>query len=84
MRYIPHTEQDVKQMLAEIGVKNIDELFDSIPESLRLNNELLALPPSLPESELTEYLKRLQKKILPLKTNPFFWVRELIAIFPRY
>ena len=62
MRYIPHTEQDVKQMLAEIGVKNIDELFDSIPESLRLNNELLALPPSLPESELTEYLKRLQKK----------------------
>ena len=61
MRYIPHTEQDVKQMLAEIGVKNIDELFDSIPESLRLNNELLALPPSLPESELTEYLKRLQK-----------------------
>ena len=54
MRYIPHTEQDVKQMLAEIGVKNIDELFDSIPESLRLNNELLALPPSLPESELTE------------------------------
>ena len=62
MRYIPHTEQDIKQMLAEIGVKNIDELFDSIPESLRLNNELLALPPSLPESELTAYLKRLQKK----------------------
>ena len=54
MRYIPHTEQDIKQMLAEIGVKNIDELFDSIPESLRLNNELLALPASLPESELTE------------------------------
>ena len=27
MRYIPHTEQDVKQMLAEIGVKNIDELL---------------------------------------------------------
>ena len=62
MRYIPHTEQDVKQMLAEIGVKNIDELFDSIPESLRLNNELLDLPPSLPESELTQYLKRLQKR----------------------
>ena len=62
MRYIPHTEQDIKQMLAEIGVKNIDELFDSIPESLRLNNELLDLPPSLPESELTQYLKRLQKR----------------------
>ena len=62
MRYIPHTEQDIKQMLAEIGVKNVDELFDSIPESLRLQNKLLELPPSLPESELTEYLKRLQKR----------------------
>ena len=62
MRYIPHTEQDIKQMLAEIGVKNVDELFDSIPESLRLQNKLLELPPSLPESELTDYLKRLQKR----------------------
>ncbi len=62
MRYIPHTEQDIKQMLAEIGVENVDELFDSIPESLRLKNKLLELPPSLPESELTSYLKRLQKR----------------------
>ncbi len=49
-------------MLAEIGVENVDELFDSIPESLRRQNKLLDLPPSLPESELTEYLKRLQKR----------------------
>ena len=62
MRYIPHTEQDIKQMLADIGVNNIDELFDSIPSSLRLHNKLLELPPSLPESELTQYLKRLQKR----------------------
>ena len=62
MRYIPHTEQDIRQMLADIGVKKIDELFDSIPDSLRLNNNLLDLPPSLPESELTEHLKQLQKR----------------------
>ena len=49
-------------MLADIGVKKIDELFDSIPDSLRLNNKLLDLPPSLPESELTEHLKQLQKR----------------------
>ena len=62
MRYIPHTEQDIRQMLADIGVKKIDELFDSIPDSLRLNNNLLDLPPSLPESELIEHLKQLQKR----------------------
>ena len=62
MRFIPHTEQDIRQMLADIGVKNFDELFDSIPGSLRLNNKLLDLPPSLPESELTEHLNELQKR----------------------
>ena len=62
MRYIPHTEQDIKQMLSDIGVKNIEQLFDSIPKSLRLKNKLLELPPSLPENELTQYLKGLQKR----------------------
>ncbi|MBT3923151.1 MAG: glycine dehydrogenase, partial [Nitrospina sp.] len=62
MRYIPHTEQDIKQMLADIGVQNIDDLFDSIPDSLRLSDTLQGLPESLSESELTGYLKKLQKK----------------------
>ena len=62
MRYIPHTEQDIKQMLTDIGVQNVDELFESIPESLRLQNKILDLPPSLPENELTQYFKELQKR----------------------
>ena len=62
MRYIPHTEQDIRLMLAEIGVQNIDTLFDSIPDSLKLGDNLLGLPESLSESDLTNYLKRLQKK----------------------
>ena len=41
MRYIPHTEQDIKQMLSDIGVNNVEQLFDSIPKSLRLKNKLL-------------------------------------------
>ena len=52
MRYIPHTEQDIKQMLTDIGVQNVDELFESIPESLRLQNKILDLPPSLPGLDL--------------------------------
>jgi len=72
MRYIPHTEQDIRQMLADIGLKKIDELFDSIPDSLRLNNKLLDLPPSLPESELTEHLKRLQKRNITSENGSVF------------
>ena len=47
MRYIPHTEEDIRLMLAEIGVQNIDTLFESIPDSLKLGDNLLALPENL-------------------------------------
>ena len=30
--YLPHTEQDVADMLKEIGIKNIGELFSDIPQ----------------------------------------------------
>ncbi len=62
MRYIPHTEKDIREMLAKIGVKNIDQLFDSIPEELRLGDKPLDLPKSLAESELTASLGRAQKR----------------------
>lgn len=35
MPFIPHTEQDVAEMLASIGAASIDELFDEIPAKLR-------------------------------------------------
>ena len=73
MRYIPHTEQDIKQMLTDIGVKNVEELFDSIPESLRLKNKLLELPPSLPENELIQYLKGLQKRNTTSENGSIFF-----------
>ncbi len=62
MRYIPHTEKDIRQILAKIGVKNIEELFDSIPQELRLGEKQLGLPKSLSESELTAFLGRAQKR----------------------
>ena len=62
MRYIPHTEKDIREMLAKIGVKNIEQLFDSIPQELRLGERQLGLPKSLSELELTAFLGRAQKR----------------------
>jgi glycine cleavage system P protein (glycine dehydrogenase) subunit 1 len=56
MRYIPNSETDRKQMLAEIGVGTIEELFSGIPEQLRLRR-LLDLPKALTEPELVEYFQ---------------------------
>ncbi|KTD34621.1 putative glycine dehydrogenase (decarboxylating) subunit 1 [Legionella moravica] len=35
MPYIPHTPEDTKEMLAQIGVNEIQALFDEIPSSLQ-------------------------------------------------
>jgi glycine dehydrogenase subunit 1 len=51
MPFIPHTETDVREMLAAIGAPSIDALFDEIPESLRIK-ALTAVPESLTEMEV--------------------------------
>jgi glycine dehydrogenase subunit 1 len=61
MRYIPHTETDIREMLSAIGVKEIEELFHSIPEALRLEAPL-DLPSALPEADLTQALNQLASR----------------------
>jgi glycine cleavage system P protein (glycine dehydrogenase) subunit 1 len=39
-RYIPNAEQDVREMLAVIGVDSLDRLFDSIPKEVKLDRPL--------------------------------------------
>ena len=53
MRYLPASEEDVRQMLAAVGVNRLDDLFASIPEDLRLKGPL-DMPVSVPECELME------------------------------
>ncbi|MCS6786173.1 MAG: aminomethyl-transferring glycine dehydrogenase subunit GcvPA [Thiobacillaceae bacterium] len=48
MPFFPHTQQDVAEMLARIGVPSIDALFDEIPRALQCA-ELSGLPAGLNE-----------------------------------
>ena len=57
MRYIPNSAADRRQMLAEIGVESIEQLFSGIPERLRLRR-LLNIPKALTEPELIEYFHK--------------------------
>ncbi len=61
MRYIPHTETDIREMLAAIGIREVDELFHSIPEALLLEAPL-NLPAALPEADLSQVLNQLGKR----------------------
>ena len=57
-RYIPNTGEQQEEMLRDIGVSSIEELFADIPESIRLKRDL-DLPEALSEMELVRHLKEL-------------------------
>jgi len=58
MRYLPHTDEDVRQMLDVIGVPSTEDLFVGVPAAVRLQRPL-DLPASVAESELLRELGRL-------------------------
>jgi len=51
MPFIPHTEEEVRQMLDAIGVGSIEQLFDEIPAELRAG-ELAGIPEGMSEMEV--------------------------------
>jgi glycine dehydrogenase subunit 1 len=51
MPFIPHTESDIRAMLAAIGAPDIDALFEEIPPTLRAPG-LPGVPPALNEMEV--------------------------------
>ncbi len=65
MPFIPHTEHDTQQMLDAIGAKNIEQLFDEIPEALR-SRGLDNIPPGLNELEVTRLIKQRAARDQPL------------------
>ncbi len=61
MPYTPHTETDVREMLATIGASSIDELFREIPENLRVKGHL-NIPSFFDEDQLFRHLAELASR----------------------
>ena len=58
--YIPNSVPEIKKkMLEEIGVKNIEELFEDIPPELRLTKDLNLPRPLLSELELKRHVEKI-------------------------
>ncbi|MBL4868945.1 MAG: aminomethyl-transferring glycine dehydrogenase subunit GcvPA [Pseudomonadales bacterium] len=55
MPYIPHTDDDIDEMLEVIGVDSIDEIFDEIPSHLR-SGELSQVPSGISEMEIVQLM----------------------------
>ena len=61
MKYFPHTQQDIQQMLAVAGVKSLDELFGEIPQQLLFDREF-NIPEAMSESEIRNYFEKLSQR----------------------
>jgi glycine dehydrogenase subunit 1 len=57
-RYIPNTEEQQREMLNDIGLESLDDLFAYIPEDIRLKRPL-SLDHALSETEVIQNLKAL-------------------------
>ncbi|GIP32183.1 aminomethyl-transferring glycine dehydrogenase subunit GcvPA [Paenibacillus sp. J2TS4] len=60
-RYLPLTGQDRKEMLADIGISSMDELFADIPDSVRHKGKL-NVSAALSEPELLRLMRKLSAK----------------------
>jgi glycine dehydrogenase subunit 1 len=61
MPFIPHTESDVREMLAVIGADSIADLFDEIPPSLRCR-DLSGIPSAMSEMAVERLLRELSAR----------------------
>ncbi|MGH9269533.1 MAG: aminomethyl-transferring glycine dehydrogenase subunit GcvPA, partial [Acidimicrobiales bacterium] len=64
MDFTPHTDQDLQAMLEVVGVKAIDDLFEPVPEGLRLHG-LLELPGPMTEGEVLDLVAKLAGRNRP-------------------
>ncbi|SNZ10775.1 glycine dehydrogenase (decarboxylating) alpha subunit [Terribacillus aidingensis] len=70
-RYLPMTEQDKKDMLQTIGVKDTEALFADIPDAVRLKKPLQIKEPRS-EGELKAELAALANQNVTMKTHASF------------
>jgi glycine dehydrogenase subunit 1 len=69
--FTPHTEAQVREMLAALGLSRVEELFDAVPAQLR-RRDLLDVPPPMPEIELRRHFRELTSANRDASARPCF------------
>ena len=70
MRYIPNSPEERIEMLEAIGLTSAEQLFDSIPQELRLQRPLNT-PAALSEIELLDKFERLGQQNAAARRTSF-------------
>ncbi|MDD6437746.1 MAG: aminomethyl-transferring glycine dehydrogenase subunit GcvPA [Prevotella sp.] len=60
-KYFPHTPEDIREMLAKIGVGSLDDLYAEVPEEVKFNRDY-DLPKAMSEIEVRKFFNKLGAK----------------------
>ncbi len=71
MRYLPHTKEDIDQMLAITGHASVDDLFETIPNALKTKAPL-DIPEALSEWDLDAHMETLASANIACKNYKCF------------
>ena len=72
MRYLPLTAEDRAAMLATIGAASVDDFYQDVPESARLDGPIKGLPGHQGELAVERHLSRLASRNRTASDGPFF------------
>ncbi|MGQ9844945.1 MAG: aminomethyl-transferring glycine dehydrogenase subunit GcvPA [Caldisericia bacterium] len=65
MKFIPHTQNEIEEMMRDIGISNLDELFIDIPDEIKIKKNL-DLPEPISELKLRNEIEN----IFSFNTSP--------------
>ncbi len=71
MRYLPHTKEDIESMLKVAGQSSLNDLFNCIPDDLKIKDPL-DIPESLSEWELNTHMEELASQNIACKDYTCF------------
>jgi glycine dehydrogenase subunit 1 len=71
MDFIPHTEEEIKQMLKEINLDSLSDLFKPIPDEVKFKSEL-KIDEGISEQKVINKLKKLSGKNNNFSDKPIF------------
>ena len=83
-KYFPHTDADLRDMLSQVGIKSLDDLYSQIPDSIRFQGDY-HLPLGMSEIEVRQIFERLgaQNKVLTCFAGAGVYDHYMPAVIPQ-
>tara|TARA_Y100000296_G_scaffold15111_1_gene17756 strand:- start:47353 stop:48639 length:1287 start_codon:yes stop_codon:yes gene_type:complete len=72
LRYQPHTQVEIDEMLADIGATSVDDLYSSVPNHLLLKRYIEGLPKGQPEMAVERDMQLWAQTNHSTSDGPFF------------